>query len=618
MVKETELFFHHGAKFFRPGVTLLRKIRSFLKVQTCCCGQAMLHFRLEEVLSQARGPRKRLEYRKNPYIVPLVNGDLVGEHLDCHRLSLHGGTIMPRIALQVVSPPKLEGRYWESTEQLRIGRLEDQEVAVDEPTVSRRHAEIRYTDAGWVIRDLGSTNGTYLNGLRVGMVERKLHLQDLVQCGDVKFMVVVLEEEAMELPSKEIPLNGLVVQQGDQSNWERPLQALARLLSNMPRSADKLLTVLRAIYRVAHSQTLDELLRNILHETLQVLDAQKAAIILWNDKRRRFDIQAVVCKDPQRSGQALFSKSLAQRCLQQGESLLCRDMRIAYEPQANGNTFEETVSSVICAALRSPRQKLGVLHLDRHVTQPPFDEDDLLLADALAATMSAAIERAQLLEKQRETVLETVTALAQSVEMRDPYTCGHVLRVTEYALVLADAIKLDPDKRRVLEVGTPLHDIGKIGIDDAILRKMGPLTPEEFEIMKTHTIKGAAILEALPDLRPYIPIVRHHHERWDGKGYPDGLRGKEIDLLARIVALADAFDAMTTNRPYRPGMPVNQAFQQIYKNAGTQFDPELANVFIKVRLNILEKMWLRSDAQMDNLVPKYIQTALKDRTVLRK
>jgi HD-GYP domain-containing protein (c-di-GMP phosphodiesterase class II) len=347
------------------------------------------------------------------------------------------------------------------------------------------------------------------------------------------------------------------------------------------------------------------------------LDAQRAAIVLWNDKECRLDIKAVSTGDRELSSRAWYSSSLAQRCFQQGESLLCRDVRIAGELQASSSIMEGAMSSIICAVLRSPRKKLGVLHLDRDFSQPPFNEDDLRLADALAATVSASIECAQLLEKQREMFVQTVTALAQAVEMRDPYTGGHTLRVTEYALMLADAIALPPEKRRILEIGTPLHDIGKIGIDDHILRKAGPLTPEEFEIMKSHTIKGTAILETLPDLKPYIPIVRHHHERWDGKGYPDGLKGEEIDLLPRIVALADAFDAMTSNRPYRPGMPADLAFQQIRKHAGTQFDPHLADVFLKLRPQILEKMWLRNDAQMDTLLPADVQAVLEHQTTIQ-
>ena len=154
--------------------------------------------------------------------------------------------------------------------------------------------------------------------------------------------------------------------------------------------------------------------------------------------------------------------------------------------------------------------------------------DDLHLADALAANVSAGIECAQLLRKQRDLFLDTITILAQAVELRDEYTGGHTYRVTTYSMLLAEKLEMSPDDMDLIRIGTPLHDIGKIGIDDAILRKPDKLTPEEFEIMKTHTVKGAEIIATVPDLRPIIPIVRSHHERWDGRGYPDGLGGEAI------------------------------------------------------------------------------------------
>src|SRR5262249_5530385 len=158
-------------------------------------------------------------------------------------------------------------------------------------------------------------------------------------------------------------------------------------------------------------------------------------------------------------------------------------------------------------------------------------------------------------------------------------TGEHTDRVTKYALLLAVRLNLSDDELEWLRVGTPLHDIGKIGIDDAILRKPGKLTPDEFETMKTHTTKGAAFLARFPDLAPAVPIARSHHERWDGTGYPDKLKGADIPRLARIVAVADAFDAMTSDRPYRKGLSSDIAFAEVEKQQGRQFDPECATHF---------------------------------------
>jgi putative nucleotidyltransferase with HDIG domain len=165
--------------------------------------------------------------------------------------------------------------------------------------------------------------------------------------------------------------------------------------------------------------------------------------------------------------------------------------------------------------------------------------------------------------------------------------------VTRYATMLAQHLQLPDDQLELVKIGTPLHDIGKIGIDDAILRKPGRLTPAEFATMQKHTTKGAEILSTIPEMQPIIPIVRNHHERWDGTGYPDNLAGPEIPLLARIVAVADAFDAMTSNRPYhdnRKGKPPAVAFAEVEKMAGRQFDPCCAAAFIEIRESVVQAM----------------------------
>jgi len=134
-----------------------------------------------------------------------------------------------------------------------------------------------------------------------------------------------------------------------------------------------------------------------------------------------------------------------------------------------------------------------------------------------------------------------------------------------------------------LRIGTPLHDIGKIAVADDLLRKPGKLTVEEFEMMKQHVLKGAELVGNIPGLGPMLPIVRHHHERWDGHGYPDGLVGDKIPRVARIVAVADAFDAMTSNRPYRPAMLLSEAFSELVSQAGSHFDPGCIEAFLRLR-----------------------------------
>ncbi|MCC6580445.1 MAG: HD domain-containing protein [Phycisphaeraceae bacterium] len=203
------------------------------------------------------------------------------------------------------------------------------------------------------------------------------------------------------------------------------------------------------------------------------------------------------------------------------------------------------------------------------------------LLQSMLRQMAVACENARLFDVLSEMVIDVVVAMALAVESRDPYTGGHVERVTAYALMLAGACHINDQQLSVLRIGGLLHDIGKIAVPDAILRKPGKLDPEEFRIMQTHAAVGHQIVSPIPQLAPATPVIRWHHERFDGRGYPDGLKGYDIPLLARVTAVADTFDAMTSDRPYRKGMPVETALAEIQRCSGTQFDPELAELFLK-------------------------------------
>jgi HD-GYP domain-containing protein (c-di-GMP phosphodiesterase class II) len=168
----------------------------------------------------------------------------------------------------------------------------------------------------------------------------------------------------------------------------------------------------------------------------------------------------------------------------------------------------------------------------------------------------------------------SIQMLAGAVDEKDPYTRGHSDRVTRYSLMIAKEMGLDDDFLETLRVSAQLHDVGKIGIEDRILKKPGALTPEEFEIMKTHTTKGANILRPVPQLREMLPGIELHHEALNGRGYPYGLKGDEIPLLARVIAVADTFDALTTNRPYQKAFDNTETIRIIQNLSGQRLDPK--------------------------------------------
>ncbi len=222
----------------------------------------------------------------------------------------------------------------------------------------------------------------------------------------------------------------------------------------------------------------------------------------------------------------------------------------------------------------------GVLAVSRTENERILTDEVLFLLLILAERASLTVENLLLYESVSLNLHATLRALVRGLEAKDPYTKEHSLRVTRLAVAVAGHMSCDSDEIDSLRFAGHLHDIGKIGIRDQILLKPGRLTEEEYAIIKTHPVIGEEIVSNLGVLPRETACIRHHHERWDGKGYPDGLLKTEIPQLARILAVADTFDAITTNRPYRPCRPREEAVMEIRKNAGTQFDPHVVEAFL--------------------------------------
>jgi putative nucleotidyltransferase with HDIG domain len=222
-------------------------------------------------------------------------------------------------------------------------------------------------------------------------------------------------------------------------------------------------------------------------------------------------------------------------------------------------------------------QVFGALHVISPAVLGDEKEGKILY---LLNRSAERMENVALYEGLYENMLSTLNSLAKTLDARDPHTAQHSTRVTTLSMSMATALELSDLERDTLYIAASLHDIGKVGIPDDILLKPGKLTDLEFDIIKRHPDIGADILKPLPPMSKETEIIRHHHERYDGRGYPSGLKGKEIPYLSRIITLADSFDAMTSDRPYRKGMSFEDAIREINECKGRQFDPVLAEIFI--------------------------------------
>jgi putative nucleotidyltransferase with HDIG domain len=235
--------------------------------------------------------------------------------------------------------------------------------------------------------------------------------------------------------------------------------------------------------------------------------------------------------------------------------------------------------SELAVPIRVAGEVWGVLNLEDRRTHA-FGPDDLIFADMLAGHIGAALDRSRLFNELEQTFTTTLAMLSDALERKDAYTAAHADEVADLSVAVGRRLGLDEAELRTLNYGGLLHDIGKIGIPSEIILKPAKLNPEEFAEIKQHTIIGADMLSRIAFFELVVPVVRSAHERWDGGGYPDGLAGAQIPLGARIIGCCDAYNAMITERPYSPAMPVADAVAELRRCSGTQFDPVVVDALL--------------------------------------
>jgi putative nucleotidyltransferase with HDIG domain len=251
--------------------------------------------------------------------------------------------------------------------------------------------------------------------------------------------------------------------------------------------------------------------------------------------------------------------------------------------EADYKVTEETgdTRSELVVPLWMGEELIGALNLEE-IRPSAFDQDDARLVQTVADQIGSALRSATLFERLEAAYLGTAEALAAALEAKDAYTASHSRAVVANARRVGRRLGLSDEELQTLRLGAIFHDVGKIAVPEAILNKRGPLTASERAEIEGHTVVGERILSSVEFLRDVLPLVRHEHERWDGGGYPDGLAGEQIPLGARIILVCDAFDAMVSDRPYRPALSPGAAREELVRGAGSQFDERVVAALLQV------------------------------------
>ena len=465
----------------------------------------------------------------------------------------------------------------------RIGRFEDNDLSVNNPYISRFHAEVVFNGSGYSVRDLGSTSGTFVNGEQVK--EQALNDGDKIRLGRGRGVELIFRAGA--------PNSTPTTLTDDSDGGLRPVRIVTpedtrfintSKLAGSGKLNKRTVDRLRALYEFSSemltalsSEDLSDKLALFLHRTL---DAERCAIMLWNREARTLDTIAALPSKEDFSP----SSSIARRVYNENVAVLSMDARTDSRFSEGNSVQFQSIRSVMCAPIGSKSRVWGVCYADNLTTTRVFDDEELEFLTAVARQAGLAMENLYLLDEQKRSLESFIRTLAASLDARDDSTAGHSARVGALSSGIARTMGLSDKDARLIYYAGLLHDYGKIGIRDDVLLKPAELTADEYEHVKEHPLHTFRLLSKirLPEDLADIPVVAAaHHERWDGSGYPNGLKGEEIPLGSRIVAVADAYDALTEERVYQEAWTADRAVRELKRQSGHYFDPEVIEAFVE-------------------------------------
>jgi len=494
----------------------------------------------------------------------------------------------------------LKGGEFEVDKRLTIGRNRDNHIQIPYMRTSRFHAEVVPKDGGYWLRDLNSTSGTFVNGELV--LDKSLNHGDEIVIGNCKLQFLLSDQARPQPQSATVTRISFDNATADTATTTAEMglaqpDQLLRAYSgeNTQEELKKLILRYSALYQANHlisseappASTYNEILKQIL----AVVPADRGIVMVKDPNTEELVVMASRArKEGVDLSHVSVSRTIINKSMEQRVAVMTSDALQDYQFASQSSIIAQNIRSVICSPLLYGNDEvLGLIYLDTQSIVETFDQDMLKLVTAIAGPAAIAIKNSKYIddlkqksEELQQSYLNTITVITNSIEARDKYTIGHAWRVTRFSMAIATELGWDEEQKENLEMGGVLHDVGKVGIKDAILSKAGRLTDEEFGIMRLHPEIGSRILKDVPFLKPALPYVRCHHERWDGRGYPDGMSELHIPIEGRLLAIADAFDAMASDRVYRKGMSPEVAIAEIEKGRGTQFDPKLASLFIEI------------------------------------
>ncbi len=472
-------------------------------------------------------------------------------------------------------------------ERKTIGRAPNCEISLPGiEGLSRYHCTVENREHRLQVTDLGSLNGTFIDGERVKegvlpagaslafghtTLECRPRSQPEASAHDDTISTMIHDEAVTTMLRKIVDT---------QSDHLAPVVPPGAALDELQRVQRNLATAYQVSKILARAHNLKGLFNGVIDTIFHVVDADRVGLLLRPTDESQ-PIETVAVRERHQTvapGEISMSRTVLRDVLENGASILSEDAFADARYQETESILRTQTRSMICVPVATDNRVIGLLYADNSRRPGAFGESELELLALVGNQAGLAIHRARLAEALQGSFLDAIGAIVAAVDAKDGYTHRHSERVAATAVRIGRELSRSEEELETVKLSGLLHDVGKIGVPDSILNKAGALDGAELKEIKAHPIRGVQILSHIKaqTVREVLPGVRCHHEKWDGSGYPDGLAQQDIPWLGRILAAADALDALSSDRSYRKGLPLDEAVTHILQGAGSHFDPEVA------------------------------------------